>query len=324
MANTPRVLHLNDCAFVGANLVNAATAQGLPWRILPPQLTWPPVRPGRTRPTRFDSYRTLARIGVAAARADVIHVHYATTVARIAPRYIPDRPYALHLHGTDIRTLWHQPERHATLQRYIDGAAHVYYSTPDNAEDATTARADAEYLPVVFDPSGLPRWAPQGYVAFASRWEEVKGLAGMLSVAEQLIRAGVVVKGLDWGPGAPEAARLGVELIPKAPHAEYLQFLAQASVVVGQATRILSVSELEAMAIGAPLAAVGQHYPGPDGAPLPIRNGSVDDVVSAVLADLEAPVAAAEALGSRAWALHNHTAPGQIPGILRTYQRIAR
>lgn len=324
MANSPRVLHLNDCAFVGANLVTAATAQGLPWRILPPKLTWPPVRPGRSRPTRLASYRTLARIGLAAARADVIHVHYATTVARIAPRYIPDRPYVLHLHGTDIRTLWHQPQRHATLQRYIDNAAHVYYSTPDNAEDATTARSDAEYLPVVFDPSGLPSWTPQGHVAFASRWEEVKGLTGMLAVAEQLIRAGVVVQGLDWGPGAEDAARLGVQLIPKAPHAEYLQFLANASVVIGQATRILSVSELEAMAIGAPLAAVGAHFPGPDGAPLPIRNGSVEEVVAAVLADLEDPEAAARELDSRAWALHHHTAPGQIPGILRTYQRIAR
>lgn len=324
MATTPRVLHLNDCAFVGANLVKAATADGLPWRLLPPQLTWPPIRPGRTKPTRFASYRTLARIGVASAQSDVVHVHYATTVARIAPRYIPDRPYVLHLHGTDIRTLWHQPQRHATIQRYIDNAAHVYYSTPDNAHDATTARADAEYLPVVFDPSELPRWKPEGYVAFASRWEEVKGLEGMLAVAGQLIRAGVSVRGLDWGPGAIEAARIGVELVPKAPHADYLEFLARASVVVGQATRILSVSELEAMAIGAPLAAVGDHYAGPDGLALPIRNGDVEAVVGAVLADLEDPEAAAQSLDSRNWALQNHTAPGQIASILRTYERIAR
>lgn len=324
MANSPRVLHLNDCAFVGANLVRAATEQGLPWRILPPQLTWPPVREGRSRPTRAAAYRTLARIGVAAAQADVIHVHYATTVARIAPRYIPDRPYVLHLHGTDIRTLWHQPARHATLQRYIDGAAHVYYSTPDNAEDATTARPDAEYLPVVFDPAGLPVWRPQGYVAFSSRWEEVKGLQGMLDVAAQLIDAGVRVRGLDWGPGAPEAARIGVELIPKAPHADFLAFLANASVVVGQATRILSVSELEAMAIGAPLAAVGAHHPGPDGAPLPIRNGSVDDVVAAVLQDLQDPEAAAAVMDSRDWALQHHTAPAQIRRLEETYRRVSR
>ncbi|MBO0979386.1 hypothetical protein [Microbacterium sp. SD291] len=323
MATTPRVLHLNDCAFVGANLVEAATAQGLPWRILPPQLTWPPLRAGRSRPTRAAAYRTLARIGLAAARSDVIHVHYATTVARIAPRYIPDRPYVLHLHGTDIRTLWHQAARHATLQRYIDGAAHVYYSTPDNAEDATTARPDAEYLPVVFDPSALPAWTPGGYVAFSSRWEEVKGLEGMLEVARQLIAAGVPVRGLDWGPGAEEAARLGVELIPKAPHEDFLQFLANASVVVGQATRILSVSELEAMGIGAPLAAVGRHYPGPDGEPLPIRNGDVDDVVSAVLSDFADPEAAADQLGSREWALRQHTAPGQISRLEETYRRIS-
>lgn len=324
MANHPRVLHLNDCAFVGANLVGAARAQGLPWRLLPPHLTWPPVRSGKSRPTRLDSYRTLARIGVAAAQADVIHVHYATTVARIAPRYIPTRPYTLHLHGTDIRTLWHQPERHARLQSYIDAAAHVYYSTPDNAEDATTARPDAEYLPVVFDPSALPAWDPQGYVAFASRWEDVKGLQGMLQLAERLVAAGVTVKGLDWGPGAAEAARLGVELIPKAPHREYLDFLAHSSVAVGQATRILSVSELEALGIGIPLAAVGDHYPGPDGKPLPIRNGSVDDVFTALMDDLSDPESAARSLDSQRWALENHTAPAQISGLEQTYRRISR
>lgn len=322
MATSPRILHLNDCASVGANLVTTARSEGLPWRLLPPELTWPRVLSGRSQPTRFEAYRTLARIAFAASRSDVIHVHYATTVARIAPRYIPSRPYVLHLHGTDIRTLWRQPERHDRLQAYIDGAAHVYYSTPDIAENATGARSDAEYLPVIFDPSAVPAWDPHGYVAFASRWEDVKGLSGMLSVAERLVAAGISVRGLDWGPGAERAREIGVELVPKAPHLEFLRFLSHASVVVGQATRILSVSELEAMAIGSPLAAVGNHYPGPDGRPLPIRSGSVDDVVSAILEDIEDPVAAAHELDSRAWALRNHTAPSQIPRLLKTYGRL--
>lgn len=324
MTSAPRVLHLNDCAFVGANLVRVARTQGRPWRLLPPESTWPPVRPGHSRPTRFASYATIGRVAYEVARSDLVHVHFATTVARLLPHYVPTRPYVLHLHGTDIRTLWTLPERHATIQRYIDNAAHVYYSTPDNAENALTARADAEYLPVVIDDSRLPEWQPRGYVAFASRWEEVKGLADMLVVAESLVRAGVDVRGLDWGPGADQARRLGVTLVPKAPHADYLQFLAQADIVVGQATRILSVSELEAMAIGVPLAAVGEHYPGPDGNPLPIRNGNAAGIVDAVLEDLKDPMSASSSLGGRAWTLRNHVAESQIDSVQSTYDGILR
>ncbi|MEJ1091095.1 hypothetical protein [Microbacterium istanbulense] len=322
MAKATRVLHLNDCAFVGRNLVRVAQNQGRPWRLLPPERTWPPVRPGRTTPTRAASYSTIGRVALGAGWADVVHVHYATTVARLLPPYVPNRPYVLHLHGTDIRTLWRLPERHATIQRYIDGAAHVYFSTPDNEANAVDARPDAEYLPVVIDETSLPPWRPSGYVAFASRWEQVKGLEDMLNVAARLLRAGVEVRGLDWGPGAAEARQLGVKLIPKAPHATYLDFLAGANVVVGQATRILSVSELEAMAIGAPVAAVGHHFPGPDGRPLPIRNGDLDTVVDAILSDMSDPVAAATTLASREWTLHHHVPARQLDRLQATYDRI--
>lgn len=320
--NSPKALHLNDCAFVGQHLVDAAVRAGLPWRILPPERTWPLVRAGRTQPTRFENYRTLGRIAAHAGWSDLVHVHFATTVRRLRPRYIPRRPYVLHLHGTDIRTLWRDPVKGPGIQTYINGAAHVYYSTRDNEENATTARSDAEYMPVFVDPRQLPTWSPKGYVAFASRWEEVKGLTDMLAVAKNLTRAGIEVRGLDWGPGAADAAAAGAHLIPKMPHAEYLKFLGDASVVVGQATQILSVSELEAMAIGVPLAAVGYHLPGPDGESLPIRNGSVDDVVQAVIEDAQDPRAAAENLDSQAWTLEQHTADRYIPGVLDTYRRI--
>lgn len=324
MTTSPKALHLNDCAFVGQHLVDAAVREGHPWRILPPALTWPPVRAGHTQPTRFENYRTLGRIAVNAGWSDVVHVHFATTARRLRPRYIPRRPYVLHLHGTDIRTLWTDPVKGPGIQTYIDGAAHVYYSTRDNEENATTARRDAEYLPVFVGRGQLPAWSPQGHVVFASRWEKVKGLQDMLAVATQLVRAGVDVRGLDWGPGAADAAAAGVRLVPKMTHEEYLRFLADAAVVIGQATQILSVSELEAMAIGAPLAAVGSPLPGPDGGAVPIRSGSVDDVVEAVLEDIQDPHSAADALGSRDWTLVHHTADRYIAQVLDTYRRITR
>lgn len=248
-------------------------------------------------------------------------MHFATTVRRLKPWFVPRRPYVLHLHGTDIRSIWPDPVRGRAIQAYIDGAAHVYYSTPDNEENARAARADAEYLPVFVDPRQLPRWHPEGYVAFASRWEDVKGLPEMLQVAGRLVRAGLDVRGLDWGPGAAEAARIGVTLVRKAPHAGYLRFLAGANVVVGQASKILSVSELEAMAIGVPLAAVGEHFTGPDGSSLPIRQGTIADVADAVIADFADPGGAATALGSKEWSLTHHTADRYIPSVLAAYRR---
>ena len=322
MTASPRALHLNDCAFVGQNLVTAAGRIGMPWRILPPGGTWPRVARGHTQPTRVENYRTLARIAMNVAWSEVVHVHFATTVRRLRPVYIPRRPYVLHLHGTDIRTLWKDPVRGPGIQAAISGARHVFYSTRDNEQNATTARADAEYLPVFVDAAGLPSWHPQGYVAFASRWEDVKGLEDMVEVARGLAAAGIETRGLDWGPGTQDAQDAGVRLVPKMAHEDYLRFLAGASVVVGQASRILSVSELEAMAIGIPLAAVGDHLPGPDGGRLPIRQGSVSDVLDAVVADVADPAAAARDLGSRDWTLAHHTADRYVPRVVEVYRDV--
>lgn len=322
MKLSPRALHLNDCAFVGRNLVEAASRAGLPWRLLSPEQTWPRVLSGHAQPTRVENYRTLARIARHTAWSQVVHVHFATTVRRLRPPYIPRRPYVLHLHGTDIRTLWKDPTRGPSIQAAIDGARHVFYSTRDNEENATTARPDAEYLPVFVDAARLPEWKPEGYVAFASRWEDVKGLADMLAVARGLSSAGIEMRGLDWGPGAAEAAALGVRLMPKMNHEDYLRFLAGARVVVGQASRILSVSELEAMAIGVPLAAVGVHLPGPDGGQIPIREGGATEVVDAVVADAADPEGASAALGARAWTLTHHTADRYIPRVSEVYRSV--
>lgn len=322
MGPSPRALHLNDCAFVGQHLVNAARRRGLPWRIVPPVKSWPRLRPGQAKPSRFALARTFARISANVAWANVVHVHFATTASRIMPWFVPDRPYVLHLHGTDIRTRWKNPGEHGKIQSYIDRAAHVYYSTPDLEHNAKTARADAEYLPVFVDPDQLPEWRPQPYVAFSSRWDTVKGLDEMLAVADALVRAGVEVRGLDWGPGSADAAALGVRLVPKMAHHDYLDFLSHASVAVGQANTVLGVSELETMAIGVPLAAVGDHLPGPDGAPLPIRQGNVEHVVAQVLRDFDDPAKAATELGARAWALQWHTPEPYLPRLTQTYRRL--
>ena len=323
-----RVLHLNDCAFVGRNLVAAAQRAGHRWDYLAPQATFPRVAPGASAPTRLENLRTLTRLTTRVARADVVHVHFATTVRRLRPSVIPDRPYVLHLHGTDIRSLWAAPATHADIQRCIDGASHVYYSTRDNRENAEKAFPGAEYMPIFVDANALPRWdpAPARYVAFTSRWEDVKGLPDMLDLARRLraaLPSDVQLQGLDWGPGAAAAQATGVRLLPRMAHGDYLTWLAGASAAVGQATQILAVSEIEAMGIGVPLAAVGAHLPGPDGGALPIRSGTAAQVVEAVRADVDDPLAASKELGARAWVMREHTADRQVPRLLTTYRSTA-
>lgn len=320
---------MNDCAFVGQNIVEAAGRAGLNWRILPPESTWARLRPGETTTRRSARLHAASRRFTAVARSQVVHVHFATTARLLHPRWMPQRPYVLHLHGTDIRSLWVAKSSHARIQTAIDRAAHVYYSTLDNAENALAARPDAEYMPVFVDPAGLPRWEPGRdgrYVVFTSRWEEVKGLEDMLRMARQL-RAALPgtheLVGLDWGPGSAAAAEAGVRLVPAMPHAEFLRLLAGADLAIGQARPILSVSEIEAMAIGVPLAAAGPHLPGPDGNDPPILTGSIEQTAEQVVAGVADPAATAAALGGREWALTEHTADRQVPRLRGLYERLA-
>src|SRR5690606_34104593 len=131
----------------------------------------------------------VARRARALRRADVVHVHYATSARLIRERFMPRRPYLLHLHGTDIREQASDPRYRDEVSRAIDGAERVYYTNLDTAERATAARADAEYMPAFVDVAGLPRWTPGAggrRVVFASRWSRVKGAETMLALAAEL------------------------------------------------------------------------------------------------------------------------------------------
>lgn len=327
MTAEPAVLHFNDCAFVGLNLVRAARRAGHQWGYLPPAK----VRPERTPSGGLDRLRYVpfvARRRRVLHRADVVHVHYGTSVRLIRERFMPRRPYLLHLHGTDIREQWTQPQYRDEISRAIDGAERVYYTNLDTAEQARAARADAEYMPAFVDVSALPAWRP-GHagrrVFFASRWSAVKGASTMLSLAAKLratLPADVALQGLSWGEAAPEAAKVGVELLPRASHAQYLAMLSRADVVIGQASSVLGVSEHEAMAVGAPVVIPVDVLPHPAGGP-PVLSGTVDEALDHVLDALQDPLAASRSLGGRAWVEAHYTADPYVDGLQETYRRIA-
>ena len=330
MTPEPKVLQFNDCAFVARSMVSAAARAGLRWDYLPPEQ----VRPMTAAPrnpllakARFVPY--LLRRRAALQAADVVHVHYGTSVRLLKERGMPPRRYVLTLHGTDIRRQWKDPAFHDEIQRAIDGAEHVYFANIDTADNAHAARADAEFLPAMVDAGLLPAWAPTGEptVLFVSRWDDDKGVDAQLEFARKLraaVKPSTRILGLDWGPGAGAAAAAGVELLQKMPQATFHEAMALAHFTVGQATNNFATSEFEALCMGAPMAAVGHRLPRPDdGTTPPVVEGTSDEVVEQLVEDLDDPVAASNRLGGAAWALPRYDAASYVPGLDGMYRAIA-
>lgn len=292
MTAAPSALHVGDAAFTAARLVAEARRRGLPWDHLPlagGDQDWSSVT-GRARRAVVGA-RWLTQLAVAARRHDVVHVHSATTLPHVRP---VARRFVLHCHGTDVRTSQYEPGRGEGIRAGLRDAEAVLYSTPELAEHVLPHRPDATLLPVPVDVDSIPTWAPAPgglpRVVFASRWEDVKGLAEQLETAELLVHAlagRAEVVGLDWGPAAASAAALGVRLVPRLDHAAYLDLLAGSAAVVGQSAGILSASELEAMATGAPLAIPSSLALYADSAPPALGSdpASVTEAVVAVVTD---------------------------------------
>ena len=321
----PRVTHFNDCAFVARALVDAAARAGLTWGYVPPELVRPATGFG-SGAGRHGEFMHVLRHMRTARTSDVIHVHYATAVHLLQRPYIRRRPYVLHLHGTDIRRLWKAPATHDEIQRAIDGASAVYYTNLDTVEEATTARADATYMPAFVEPQLHPAWSPGSEhgtptVLFVSRWDDTKGFETQLETARALrsaLPADTRLLGLDWGPAAGAAADLGVELVPRQDHPGFLSLVASADVAIGQAAGIIAVSELEAMAIGPTvLCPVTSLQDGGD--PPPVLLGTVPELVEQCLIALEDPRASSARMNARPWVLNKHTPDRWVPVLEKVY-----
>ena len=298
---TVRVLYVNDAAFTGRRILERAARDGQPWRFFPRAVA-DPAWTGPMGRLRFAARGAawVARLALAAARVDLLHIHSGAMLKHT--RFVP-KPFVLHLHGTDIRTLQYDPAWRDSILWGVRKARAVVYSTPDLAEHILPHRPDAIYLPVPVSLPALPARAaaPERRVFFCSRWEAVKGLEAQLLIAETLVQAlpgDYEVTGLDWGPGAARAREAGVRLIPRMPHDEYLAFIAASAAVVGQSAGILSSSELEALGIGVPvyLALKPGYYP--DAPPVGGGAEAWDNpraVADTLLADLSAGTPAPDA-----------------------------
>lgn len=323
---TVSAVHVGDAALTAAHVVAAARARGLPWDHLPLASTrrdWTGPVAGAQRAVLGAGW--LVRLAVAARRHDIVHVHSATTVAhsrRVAARYV------LHCHGTDVRTTQYDPTLGPSVRRALAEAEAVLYSTPDLAEHVVPHRPDALYLPVPVAVDDLPRWAPERArprVVFASRWEDVKGLATQLDTARRLVAAlgdRADVLGLDWGPDTDAARAAGVRLVPRRSHADYVDWLAGSTAVVGQAAGILSASELEALGTGAPLLLPVELslYAGRSRSAPPVTGGTPAAVAEAAVALVDG--CPHDPAPGRTWVREEHGVDEAVDTLVATYAAV--
>lgn len=316
MTERIRVTQLFDCADVGKSIVAAGRSQGEPWRIV--------QGPWTRRGTRTDYYRFRLEQAAAFARNQMWHVNMGGRAKWARGAFA--RPYALTLHGTDIRENYWQDAHHAVMKEDIDRAGYVWYTTPDLREKAEKARPDAEYLPVALNVKELPDWQPAAKprVFFPSRWEASKGGDAWLQTASDVVAAldgqDVDLVGLDWGNRASEAAALGITLLPKLSKAQFLVELAKAHVAVGQVAGILAASELEAMGIGVPTIFADQVNGYPDD--LATVSVARADVAQAVRESLIDPISLSRKLDGPGYVLRNHAGTALLPKLNAGYKAV--
>lgn len=255
-----KMLHLGDPAFTATVLARKARDRGYDWKVI--QWARTPVHSSPLATKAHRAARGLAwevRFAATRARYPLIHLHSALALPHVKWAL---RTYALHLHGTDIRTQQYKPAYRARILAAIDGAAVVYYSTPDLRAHVVPHRADAILVPVPVAASTTPLGTPapglagRDYVFFASRWEDVKGGQNQIDFARELRRElgdSTAIVGIDWGPNSGQARAAGVELIPKQAYPDYLATIAGARLAIGQQSGIMSASELDSLDLNVPL-----------------------------------------------------------------------
>jgi glycosyltransferase involved in cell wall biosynthesis len=316
-----RSLHVGDCAFTAERLVHEARRQGLPWRQIP-LATDGVDTTGALRLARmaWAGAKWAPRLLAQSRGADVLHVHYASVVRHV--RFVR-KPYFLHLHGSDIRTQAYEERWAPVIAEAVRGAIAVSYPTPELADHAHRLRPDAFYLPIPVTVSELPVWSPRPtpQVVVASRWDASKGLAAQLQMAGDLVRAldgKAEVVGLDWGPGAREATKVGVQLVPRMSHDAFLELLSGAHAVLGQSSGILATSELETLGMGVPLGMTADlSLYAPD--PPPLLAGSPTEVVEALVARVLGQSPHDPAAG-RAWLTKYHDVSHAVRRIEQAYE----
>jgi len=214
---------------------------------------------------------------LAAVRPDVVHAHFGPAGCAIVDDVrAAGIPLVTSLYGVDAAVLPFLPRWKQAYARLFAAGDRFLAEGPEMRKKVIAAGAPAERTalhPISIDLSRYPRWAPSAEptALFVARFVEKKGLLDAIAAFDRArarvpgARMTIVGDGPDEAPARALVARLGsgaaVDFVGSKPHADVLDLLARAAVLVHpSATAVNGDSEggaptilLEAQAIGTPI-----------------------------------------------------------------------
>lgn len=323
-----QVVHVNEVAYVAAGLVAGLNGAGHQARLVDPP------KPGATIPYPWKVATFPLRLAILAGTAarvrreapDLVHVHYASQAVVGA---LIGRPFIVHCHGSDIRSVDPSNAWGRYLSRVMAAAAAVVYSTPDLAAAAQRFRPDAGFLPSPVDTDQFaPRGSPQRDVLVAIRLDATKGatevLAGLRLVLARRPETTATV--VAFGALAPQLARdlgPGVRVLPKVAHDAMPRLIGDHRVAIGQlGPGAFGVTELETMACGVPVV-TDYRFARAYAEPPPVVQADGAAIVAERLVHLldDRDLRERAAADSRDWILRQHSIPVVTRRLIAIYER---
>jgi glycosyltransferase involved in cell wall biosynthesis len=270
-------------------------------------------------PVRLAAFVPVAR-KLRRGRYDIIHIHFLSQgVVGILARV----PFFAQAHGSDLHTNLLNPAYRPVTRAVAKRAKAIFYVTPNLPAFLDGFRSKLVYLPNPVELAAAPAPARVARILIFTRLHPIKGVELIFAAAERL--SGIApVTALDYGPLAREyIERYGkwVEFVPPIPHERIGDFLGRFDVVIGQMRQgILSLMEIEALAVGRPVITAIDWSLYRDDPPPVIHASSADDIVSAVVRLREHPHELAD-LSRRAheWAARNHGYEHHLKVLEATY-----
>lgn len=329
-----RIIHVNDIAAVGSALVRAMSALGHDAELVEP---WRP-RSGLRRPVKLAAL-PLRLVGLIAAAAtvrrrkpDVVHVHYAR-LGIVGP--LAGRPFALHVHGSDIRGVERSSPWGREVAPFLRRARLVYFTTPDLASWTLPFRRDATFLP---NPIEVDRFRPRDGGVFDGpelrdllvglRLDATKGIDTIVDVLRLLAakRPTTTITIVAHGGGLDRALAVAgpaTRVVPLAHRADLPALIQGHRLALGQfQVGAMGNYELECVASGVPVVMrfdFGSAYPSPP----PVVSVATADRAAEEIVRLLDDGAARQRLADEGpgWVAANHGAPLIASRVLADYVR---
>jgi glycosyltransferase involved in cell wall biosynthesis len=260
-----RILHVNDVANVGSNLVTGLNELGIEAALMPiAKIATQSKRSGGvlTLPIKKLQNSFQIRSRVRSDGFNIVHIHFATQ-ALLA--LIVNIPYYLHIHGTDVRRYLYIAGFRQLIIYLIKNAIKVFYVTPDLEQHLVSFRPDAIFLPNpinvdMFQP--VPETEERKYqVLCISKLDRYKGLEQFIHAIELVWkdRPNVTIAMFGFGNLSAHARQFleqnkdnpNLEIIPRIPYTQMPSLINSSEIILGHQSSeygSLSCSELEAMA----------------------------------------------------------------------------